>query len=193
VDLSVWGTGRFVHRYSNRQLRPVEVMILIRHREDLSGRVLELGCGAGRIAGYLVEVAHELHGLDLSPRMVAECRRRYPGGHFQTGDMRHLSRFETGSFDAVLAGFNVLDVLGDEERRLTLREIGRVLRDYALVSDGAHGFMLVHYFITAAAQLRQLAEEGFEPVSCLDLDGRALASGESAPEVDELHYVARRA
>ena len=52
-------------------------------------------------------------------------------------------------------------------------------RDYEIVSDGSHGFTLVHYYISPQDQLRQLEQEGFEPLSCLDLDGRTLAAGET--------------
>ena len=224
--------------------------MLVRHREDFAGRVLELGCGAGRIAGYLVELAAEAHGLDLSAHMVAECRRRYPAGTFDTGDMRDLSRFADASLDAVVAGNNVLDVFADPERRATLREMRRVLApggllamsshnraylprvrpptgvrrsdplrllydlinvprrvvrhrqlralqqtapDYAIVSDGSHEFTLVHYYIAPQAQVRQLEEEGFAVLGVADLDGRALAPGDTAPGCSELHYFARPA
>jgi SAM-dependent methyltransferase len=243
-----WARGRFVREYAHRVLRPVEVVLLVRYREDLSGRVLELGCGAGRITGYLVQLAREAYGIDLQPQMLAECRRRYPRGTFIQGDIRDLSRFEPGSLDAVIAGCNTLDIFSDEERRTMLREIRGVLRDgglfvmsahnraylphvrgpaeirtsdplrfawdlaraprnlrrhrrlvalerdereYAIVSDGAHGYSLVHYFITPPAQFRQLEEAGFEPISCSDLDGNVLASGDEAPHTVELHYAAR--
>jgi SAM-dependent methyltransferase len=127
-----------VRHYASRTLRPVEVMMLVRHREDFAGSVLELGCGAGRITGYLVALAARAHGLDLSQRMVAECRRRYPAGTFETGDMRDLSRFADASFDAVLAGNNVIDVFSDAERRATLREMGRVLAPGGLMVMSSH-------------------------------------------------------
>lgn len=245
----VWARGGFVGDYASRQLRPVEVLLMVRYRESLAGSVLELGSGAGRIAGYLCELAADCHGIDVSPQMVQESRRRYPSGHFELGDFRDLSRFADGSLDAVWAGCNILDILGDSDRRAALREIRRVLADdgllimsshnraylprvtgplhirtvdplrfgfdllrapgrfrrhrrlrrlevrhpdYALVSDGAHNFTLVHYFTTPEAQFRQLEQEGFSPSECLDLDGRVLGPGDTAPSASELHYVARR-
>jgi SAM-dependent methyltransferase len=78
-------------------------------------------------------------------------------------------------------------------RHRRLVQLERDERDYAIVSDGAHGYSLVHYFITPPAQLRQLEEEGFKPISCSDLEGNVLASGDAAPKVVELHYAARGA
>ncbi|GAC1318270.1 MAG: hypothetical protein NVSMB25_07470 [Thermoleophilaceae bacterium] len=223
-------------------------MILIRYREALAGRVLELGSGAGRLTGYLAAVAQSVHGLDVSERMVAHGRRRYPDVTFEQGDLRDLSRYESGSFDAVIAPYNVLDVLGDSERAGVLEavrgllaprglfilsshnranvplipeptqlRVGRprqfvlnVLRfpwrlrnrrrlrafeyaegDYAIVNDGAHDYSLLHYYISRAAQARQLADHGFDLLECLDLEGRTVVDGEDAPESSELHYVAR--
>ncbi|MDT7666349.1 MAG: hypothetical protein QOD04_5905, partial [Pseudonocardiales bacterium] len=40
------------------------------------GRVLDLGCGPGRITGHLHELGLDVAGADLSPAMVAEARRR---------------------------------------------------------------------------------------------------------------------
>src|SRR5688500_10195817 len=61
----LWRRTDLVKAYANRELRPVEVMLLLRYTEALSGVVMELGCGAGRFTGYLAEVAKEAHGVDI--------------------------------------------------------------------------------------------------------------------------------
>lgn len=248
INDTVWRRGSFVRSYANRALKPVEADVLLRHHATFAGRVLELGCGAGRLTGYLTAIAREVHGLDLSPRMVAYCRDRYADASVDVGDLRDLSRYATGSFDAVVAVANVLDVLGDAERCEALAGIRRVLADgglllmsshnrghasrlrpptrvrlrrprtfvgdvvmlplrvrnrrrlrryerhepgYAILNDSAHGYSLLHYYVSPAAQRRQLEEQGFELLECLDLDGRAVEQGDGPPEPAELHYVAR--
>jgi SAM-dependent methyltransferase len=248
TNAEIWAEDDFVEFYASRELRPVETMLLARHRDELAGRVLELGCGAGRLTGHLIELAEAVHGLDLSGAMIRYCRRTYPRASFSEGDLRDLSRFGQGSFDAVLAPYNVLDVLGDDERREVLAEIRRVVvaggllimsshnREYAprlgfairvllgsprrpgasirklprrvrnrralrplersetgysIRNDEAHDFSLLHYYISRDAQERQLTEQGFELIECLDLDGRIVAPHGSAARCPELHYVAR--
>ncbi len=44
--------------------------------ERVAGRVLELGCGTGRIAIPLVRAGYSVTGLDLSPAMIRRARRR---------------------------------------------------------------------------------------------------------------------
>lgn len=68
--------------------------------------------------------------------------------------------------------------------------MNRSTPDYAIVNDDAHGYALVHYFTMVPAQVRQLGQEGFRTLESLDLTGRPLADGDTAPECVELHYVA---
>jgi SAM-dependent methyltransferase len=44
--------------------------------EEADGPVLELACGTGRVLLPLARAGHEVTGLDLSPHMLAEARRR---------------------------------------------------------------------------------------------------------------------
>jgi SAM-dependent methyltransferase len=127
VNDALYSGGSLVRTYARRDLRPVEVMLLVRYRKALAGRVLELGCGGGRVSGYLSALGGDLMGIDLSPEMVAYCQREYPQASFEQRDLRDLSAYATGSFDAVWAPFNVLDVLDDADRRHVIDEIGRVL------------------------------------------------------------------
>lgn len=248
LNEEVWSRGEFVENYATRQLRPVEKIMLERYREALAGHVLELGSGAGRLTGHLIELGGDVHGLDLAPAMVAYCRRTYPQGTFSVGDLRYLTSFEDSSLDAVVGTSNVIDVLGDAERRRVLGEVRRVLAPgglfvvsshnrayvpptsvamrvlsggtrrpwrsakglprrlcsrrkfrplereepgYALVNDEAHDFSVLHYYIARDAQVQQFAEEGFETIECLDLDGSVVAEGALAAHCSELHYIAR--
>jgi SAM-dependent methyltransferase len=133
-----WSQGDLVEAYANRRLRPAEAALLDRYRSALAGRVLELGCGAGRLTGYLSEISPHVHGIDLSPAMVAYCRQTYPRASFAVGDLRELSGFETGAYNAVVAPFNVLDVLDDADRRQVLGDIRRLLAADGLLIMSSH-------------------------------------------------------
>jgi SAM-dependent methyltransferase len=131
LNLDFWASGNYVKDYAGGGLRSPESKLFALHRADLAGRVLELGCGAGRVTGHLIAHARTVDAVDISPVMVAHCRREYPGASYSVRDLRDLSGFESGSFEAVVAPFCVLDVFDDAERRGVLDEIGRVL-----VADG---------------------------------------------------------
>jgi SAM-dependent methyltransferase len=138
LNEEVWSRGEFVRNYASRRLRPVEEVLLERYRDALAGRVLELGSGAGRLTGHLIELGGEVEGLDLAPAMVAYCRDTYPGGTFTVGDLRDLSGYAERSLDAVVATFNVIDVLGDLERRRVIADVRRVLKPGGLFVVSSH-------------------------------------------------------
>jgi SAM-dependent methyltransferase len=142
-NLLLWQGGNHVADYSHRQLRPVEVEILMRYRAALSGRVLEVGCGAGRILGYLVTLGGDVHGFDISERMVAQCRESFPGASVRVGDMRDLRASVNGRFDAILLLDNVLDVVDDATRRSILGEVRELLSADGLAIFSSHNLAAV--------------------------------------------------
>jgi SAM-dependent methyltransferase len=69
-------------------------------------RVLEIGCGIGRILAALAPRVRSAVGLDVSAAMVAEARRRLVGHanlQFAQGDARDLGSLGEAAFDLVLA------------------------------------------------------------------------------------------
>lgn len=134
----MWSRTDLVELYATRELRAVETTILLRYRDELSGCLLELGCGAGRLTGHLLDIAREVHAIDVSQTMLNACLAAYPAVHGALGDIRDLSGFADGSFDAVVAGYNLLDVLSDAERRRALAAIHRMLVPGGLLVFSTH-------------------------------------------------------
>ena len=42
-------------------------------------RILDAGCGSGRVGGHLAAAGHRVVGVDLDPELIAEARRNHPG------------------------------------------------------------------------------------------------------------------
>ncbi len=138
ANRQLWQDRRLLRKYTTRTLRPVEGIILLRYRNELTKRVLELGCGGGRVTGYLGVLSPDVHAIDLSPTMVNYCRKTYPDVAFEVADLRDLSKFGDAQFDVVTAWGNVLDVLADTERRRVLRDIRRILSRQGLLIMSSH-------------------------------------------------------
>lgn len=135
---TLWRDTDVTGVYDNRTLRPVEVRLLVSYRDELTGRVLDLGCGAGRLTGYLVEGGADVHGIDISERMLAVARTRYPGARWEQGDLRAVGELPAGAYDVVVLAWNVIDVLDDATRREFLGAVRRVLTPDGLLIFSSH-------------------------------------------------------
>ena len=79
------------------------------------GPVVEVGCGPGHVTAYLAEAGADASGLDLSPAMVEEARRRFPDGDYQVGDLRRLIRPTSApGWSAVLAWYSLIHLAASE-------------------------------------------------------------------------------
>lgn len=79
------------------------------------GRILDIPCGFARVTRPLAELGFSVVGVDLSPDMVTEARRRCSGFDVEIieGDMRELSI--EGRFDAALCLFSSIGYSGDPD------------------------------------------------------------------------------
>jgi SAM-dependent methyltransferase len=138
VNARHWATAKRTRRYARRPLRQAELGLFERYAEQLSGEVLELGCGAGRLTGYLVSAARSVSAIDISPAMIELCSRRFPQARYYEQDIRDLDLFDAGQFSAVVAGRYTIDTLEDSERRVLLEKIHRVLADDGVLIMSSH-------------------------------------------------------
>lgn len=95
------------------------------------GRVLELGCGTGRVSAPLAKAGVDLVGVDRSAVMLAKAARRTKALRksllLTRGDIRALP-FRPRAFSMVLAPYGILQsLLGDDDLAAALESVGRVL------------------------------------------------------------------
>lgn len=64
-------------------------------------KLADLGCGSGVFTDLLNKQGYQAVGLDLSPKLIALARSKYPKVDFLEGDVEHLP-FPDGSLDGVL-------------------------------------------------------------------------------------------
>lgn len=93
------------------------------------GRVLDLGCGTGRLAAAFTEPGWQYVGVDLSAEMLATARRNHPLGEFVHANLVELPQHVTGPFDFAACLFSTLGMIrGDEHRRQVLQHGFNLLR-----------------------------------------------------------------
>jgi len=108
------------------------------------GRVLELGCGTGRVALPIARAGREIVGVDRSEAMLSRARARVRRARLQRklrlirGDIRQLP-FPDRSFALVMAPYGMLQsLLVERDLKQTLTAVSRVL-----AKDGIFGLELV--------------------------------------------------
>jgi SAM-dependent methyltransferase len=95
-------------------------------------RVLDVGCGDGRLIDLLLEArpnVSEAIGLDNSPPMLAMASTRFEGDRrvvIQEHDLRSPLP-DVGRFDVVVSGFAIHHLAHDRKRSLFL-EIAQIIR-----------------------------------------------------------------
>jgi SAM-dependent methyltransferase len=97
-------------------------------------RVLDAGCGPGRIGGHLHGVGHEVVGVDGDPVLIAAAEEDHPGPRWLVGDLAELDLPARGipePFDAIVCAGNVMTFLAPGTRRDVLLRLRAHLR-----SDG---------------------------------------------------------
>jgi uncharacterized protein YceH (UPF0502 family) len=104
------------HLVDELQHQPLETWLLDRVIAHAAGRpVVEVGSGPGHVTAYLAAGGADATGIDLSPAMVAEARRRFPGPTFDVGDLRRLTRPATSSgWAAVLGWYSLVHLAASE-------------------------------------------------------------------------------
>lgn len=152
VNRRVYLSPRLVLTYLWGPTRPAERWFLEHFGPSLAGRrVLEIGCGAGRITRSLLDLTPDVTGVDLSPAMVAFCRRRFGRGTYVAGDMRLVRDLVEGPFDAVVAGANVLDVLSHVDRAAVLADLAALLAPGGVLYFSSHNRRSTRVLAEAAA------------------------------------------
>lgn len=89
-------------------------------------KVLEAGCGAGRLMLHYLSEGKDMHGIEYSRVAVESLLARYPDMKIQQGDISNLP-YASESFDGLLA-FGLYHNLEDPEKIASaFRETSRVL------------------------------------------------------------------
>lgn len=108
------------------------------------GRILDAGCGPGRVAGELARQGHTVLGVDVDPVLVQEAVRVHadlPSASWAVGDVSDpgLPAFaDIEPFDVIVCAGNVLTFMAEGTQREALANFARLLapRGRAVIGFG---------------------------------------------------------
>ncbi|HYN75633.1 MAG TPA: class I SAM-dependent methyltransferase [Candidatus Limnocylindria bacterium] len=131
-------------------------------------RILDAGCGPGRVGAVLHGQGHDVVGVDADPHLIEAAREDHPGPRWVVADLAHLDLPAAGvaePFDAVVLAGNVMAFVAPTTETDVLERIASHLvpdgfvvvgfgtdRGYAVADFDRHlaaaGFVLEHRFAT---------------------------------------------
>jgi len=104
-------------------------------------RVLDAGCGTGRVGAELAARGHAVVGVDADPALVDAARADHPGPRWLVADLAELdlrARGEDEPFDAAVLAGNVMVFLAPRTEVEVLRRVGAHVRADGFVIVGFH-------------------------------------------------------
>lgn len=89
--------------------------------------VLDIGCGAGRLYGFLQSKQVKYSGIDVSPNQIKQAIGQYPNADFKVGSMLELP-YQDQQFDYVFMVASLHHLAHKKERVKAINEALRVLK-----------------------------------------------------------------
>lgn len=164
--------------------KPLDRELLRRFTDEVgpAGTIYDLGCGPGQTTAFLRACGANVCGLDLSPELIAEARRRHPELPLEAGDMLALPLAD-GAAAGVVAFYAIVH-FSPAQLRQALAEMHRVLAPAGRLLLAFHiGREPVHVeeflgrpmsldfeFFDPAQVASELREVGFETIEVIERD-----------------------
>jgi SAM-dependent methyltransferase len=137
------GSTSFRHYWQGGRAQAKVIADLIRENHADARRVLEWGCGPGRIIRHLLALlpaGTQIFGSDYNPDSVAWCTRAIPGITFSINQLEPPLHFDLASFDVIYA-ISVLTHLSVAQQTAWMAELRRVLKTSGVLILTTHGDM----------------------------------------------------
>lgn len=98
------------------------------NRLKAGDRVLDLGCGNGRLLEALKETAVDYLGVDSSPALISLARQNYPDKQFVVSDLLNIQEIPDGQFDYIFCLAVLQHLPGVRRREQALLEMTKKLK-----------------------------------------------------------------
>lgn len=121
-----WSTPKQVKEYL-----PILEKSLASEYIPKSGKLLEMGCGAGTYSLWFAQRGYDVYGVDIAPTAIAwakeKAKKQNLKVNFRVGSVLDLADFKDDFFDFILDGHCLHCIIG-QDRKAFLASAMRVLK-----------------------------------------------------------------
>lgn len=120
-------------------------------------RILDAGCGPGRVGGRLTALGHQVVGVDIDPDLITAAEGDHPNAVWLARDLAVLDLASdriAEPFDAIVSGGNVMTFLDPATRRDVLQRLRSHLAPGGRLAVGFgadRGYHFDEFFADAAS------------------------------------------
>lgn len=107
-------------------------------------RILDVGCGQGRMGVYLAARGHRVTGVDVDPYLIGRAREACPDATWEVADLA-ADGWAEGPFDLAVSAGNVLAFVDPADRGAVLANLAARLASAQNGVDGKAGRLVVGF------------------------------------------------
>ncbi|WP_010540461.1 class I SAM-dependent DNA methyltransferase [Dietzia alimentaria] len=107
-------------------------------------RILDVGCGQGRMGAYLYQRGHRVTGVDLDPYLIDRARESCPDAQWEVADLAD-DGWAQGPFDLAVSAGNVLAFVDPADRGAVLANLAARLEADARDVENRPGRLVVGF------------------------------------------------
>jgi ubiquinone/menaquinone biosynthesis C-methylase UbiE len=165
--------------------------------KDVKLKIIDVGCGCGRVTFQLAGMGHRVTGIDIAPGMIRNARaisKKLKRGNGKTNfivaDALNIP-FEKEKFDGATFAFNGWDQIpGAGNRQKALKEVCRVLKpgSFFMFSSGCRGDLTTDFFLSMS-YARSFKPEGQGTKSIAMDYGDVFVKKGKIPHIKEGQYI----
>ena len=115
-------------------------------------RILDAGCGPGRVGAFLDDLGHDVVGVDVDPILIAAAEQDHPGPRWIVADLAELDLTSDGireRFEIIVSTGNVMTFLAPSTRRDVLASLREHLAEGGRIVIGfgaERGYEFAEFF-----------------------------------------------
>ncbi len=115
----------YIERFRTMELEGVDLggeARLVNALAPPRSRILDAGCGPGRVGARLYAAGHDVVGVDVDPALIEAAEEDHPGPQWRVGDLAALE-LDGDPFDLAVCAGNVMVFLAPGSERAVLERL----------------------------------------------------------------------